>query len=346
MVEETAANGDYVLFVGTKKQAIEVIRTEAARCDMPFVCERWLGGTLTNMTTVRKSIGRMQEIEQMETDGTIEKFTKKEAVNLRREKMKLDRNLGGIRYMDSLPGVVFVIDPERERIAVKEARKLDIPIVAIIDTNCDPTLIDYPVPANDDAIKTISLITSRIADAVMSGTAKISDDIKKKKEKEKKEKVKKEEKKELERKDTRKQKPSRPEKKVEKETPEINRIKIDTDVFSEDLEEKIEKGAKPAAKKKAPGKGEEVLEKLEKEVKKEDKKAKEKKEEKPEKEKKAKKEAAVKEKKEEKEEKEEVKKEKKKAVKKSAPKSRSTASEDKKAEKKKPAKKTKTKKEE
>lgn len=262
-IEKLTSEGHYILFVGTKKQAVEVIRNEANRCDMPFVCERWLGGTLTNMLTVRKSIGRLEAIEQMEEDGTIEKFTKKEAVHLRRDKMKLERNLGGIRYMESLPGLVFVIDPEREKIAIKEARKLSIPIVAIIDTNCDPTLIDYPIPANDDAIKTISLIASKIADAVMSGSAKISDDVRKKKEKRKV--VKKEEKKE-EKIEPKKAKAPKAEKLRVKEAPAINKIQIDTEVFSEDLEEKLEKTTKQQPKKKVEKKEVVVLGEIEKEV--------------------------------------------------------------------------------
>lgn len=258
-IEDSAADGKYVLLVGTKKQAIEVIRNEALRCEMPYVCERWLGGTLTNMFTVRKSINRLQQIEQMETDGTIDKFTKKEGVGLRRQKMKLERNLGGIRDMETLPGIVFVIDPEKERIAIKEARKLNIPIVALIDTNCDPSLIDYPIPANDDAIKTIALITAKIADAVMQGSAKISDEVKKKMEKEK---VEKEEKKDIEKKEIKKPKPIKREKSRKKEAPAINKIQIDAEVFSEDLEERHEK-----EKKRALEKDKEELKEIEKPVK-------------------------------------------------------------------------------
>src|SRR5436309_9304238 len=168
----TAANGDPVLFVGTKKQAQEVIQEEARRSGMFFVTNRWLGGTLTNFKTVKGSIERLRTIEKMAEDGTFERLTKKEVLQLERERAKLEKTLGGIKNMGGLPGAVFIIDPKKEHIAVEEARKLEIPIVAITDTNCDPDLIDYVIPGNDDAIRSIKLITQRIADAVVEGTAR------------------------------------------------------------------------------------------------------------------------------------------------------------------------------
>jgi small subunit ribosomal protein S2 len=165
----TAANGDPVLFVGTKKQAQEVIQEEAKRSGMFFVTNRWLGGTLTNFKTVKGSIERLRTIEKMAEDGTFERLTKKEVLQLERERAKLEKTLGGIKNMGGLPGAVFIIDPKKEHIAVEEARKLEIPIVAITDTNCDPDVIDYVIPGNDDAIRAIKLFTGKVADACIAG---------------------------------------------------------------------------------------------------------------------------------------------------------------------------------
>jgi len=168
-VKSVAGENQGVLFVGTKKQAQETIRDEARRCDMFFVNQRWLGGTLTNYKTIRKRVLRLKELEKMEQDGTFEVLPKKEVSKLRNEMDKLERFLGGIKNMDKLPGVMFVVDPRKEKIAVAEARKLNIPVVAIVDTNCDPDEIDYIIPGNDDAIRAVKLITSKIADAVVEG---------------------------------------------------------------------------------------------------------------------------------------------------------------------------------
>ncbi|MBN2010609.1 30S ribosomal protein S2 [candidate division KSB1 bacterium] len=164
-------NGDKVLFVGTKKQARDIIRAEAERCGMFYVNERWLGGTLTNFTTVKKSIKRLKNFEKMATDGTYDKLTKKEILQIEREKEKLETVLGGIKDLNKLPGLMFVVDPKKEAIAVREADRLDIPIVALIDTNGDPDLVDYAIPGNDDAFKSINLITRTIADAVLEGAS-------------------------------------------------------------------------------------------------------------------------------------------------------------------------------
>ncbi len=168
-VKEQVMNGGTVLFVGTKRQAQDAIKTEAERCEMFYVNQRWLGGLLTNFRTIRKRIERLKELEKMEEEGMFEVLPKKEVVKLQREKGKLERYLGGIKGMDDLPDVVYVVDPRKERIAVAEANKLEIPLVAIVDTNCDPEPIDYPIPGNDDAIRSIRLITSLIADAVLEG---------------------------------------------------------------------------------------------------------------------------------------------------------------------------------
>ncbi|WP_124727557.1 30S ribosomal protein S2 [Staphylospora marina] len=168
-VRELAAGGGNVLFVGTKKQAQEAVREEATRADMFYVNHRWLGGTLTNFQTIRKRIERLHELERMEEDGTFEVLPKKEVILLKKEKAKLEKFLGGIKHMKKLPDAVFVIDPRKERIAVAEARKLGIPIVAIVDTNCDPDEIDYVIPGNDDAIRAVRLFTSKIADAILEG---------------------------------------------------------------------------------------------------------------------------------------------------------------------------------
>jgi small subunit ribosomal protein S2 len=170
VVRDLAASGGHVLFVGTKKQAQDAIREEATRCGMFHVHNRWLGGTLTNFSTIRASIDRLRKLEEMENDPKIvDALTKKEMLGLKREKDKLEQSLGGIKAMRKLPDAVFVIDPKQEEIAVKEARKLGIPVVAVIDTNCDPDMIDYKVPGNDDAIRAIRLFCSAIAEAVIEG---------------------------------------------------------------------------------------------------------------------------------------------------------------------------------
>jgi small subunit ribosomal protein S2 len=168
-LRDVAARGASVLFVGTKKQAVDTIQEEAARAGMYFVNRRWLGGTLTNFQTITKSISRLKQLEDMQATGKFEAFSKKEVLRLGREMEKLNNALMGIKGMEQLPSAVFVIDPKKERIAVQEARRLGIPVVAIVDTNCDPDEIDYPIPGNDDAIRAIRLITSRLADAILDG---------------------------------------------------------------------------------------------------------------------------------------------------------------------------------
>ncbi len=163
------SRGRKILFVGTKKQAQEVIRTEADRIGMPFVSDRWLGGMLTNFQTIRKSLRRMETLQRHEADGTAAQLKKKERLMRSRELEKLDRVLGGIADLGRLPGALFVVDIRREHIAVDEARKLDIPIIAMLDSNCDPDLVDFPIPANDDAMKSIALVTRHIADAAAEG---------------------------------------------------------------------------------------------------------------------------------------------------------------------------------
>ena len=158
-----------ILFVGTKKQAQEAVKEEALKSGMFYVNERWLGGMMTNFATIRKSINRLKELEAMEEDGTFEVLSKKEVLALKREQEKLEKSLGGIKDMEELPGALFIVDPRKERIAVAEAKKLNIPIVAIVDTNCDPDEIDYVIPGNDDAIRAVKLLTSRMADAVIEG---------------------------------------------------------------------------------------------------------------------------------------------------------------------------------
>lgn len=170
-VSELARAGKTILFVGTKKQAQEIIKTEAIRCGMPFITHRWLGGMLTNFSTVRKSISRMEEIEKMKQDGTFGEITKKEGLMLDREREKLEQTLGGIANMNRLPGAIFVVDTIKEHIAINEAVKLNIPIIAMVDTNSDPDIPDYIVPANDDSARTIQLITSLVADAIIEGNA-------------------------------------------------------------------------------------------------------------------------------------------------------------------------------
>lgn len=170
-IAKLARAGKTILFVGTKKQSQDIVKTEAIRCGMPYITHRWLGGMLTNFSTVRKSIGRMEEIDRMSSDGTYEELTKKEALMLDREREKLEQTLGGIANMNRLPGAVFIVDTIKEHIAVKEAVKLHIPIVAMVDTNCDPDVPDYIIPCNDDSARTIQLIAAKVADAVIEGNA-------------------------------------------------------------------------------------------------------------------------------------------------------------------------------
>ncbi|MBX6350982.1 MAG: 30S ribosomal protein S2 [Clostridia bacterium] len=168
-VREVALAGGQILFIGTKKQAQETIAEEAERCGMPYVNQRWLGGMLTNFPTIRKRLARLEELAAMEETGYFDRLAKKEAARLRHELERLRKFLGGIRGLDRLPSAVYVVDPRKENIAVTEARKLGIPVVAIADTNCDPDEIDYPIPGNDDAIRAVRLITSKMADAVLEG---------------------------------------------------------------------------------------------------------------------------------------------------------------------------------
>ena len=168
-VREVSAEGGNILFVGTKKQAQESIREEATRCGMHFVNARWLGGMLTNFRTIRRRIDRMEQINKMREDGTFDMLPKKEVAKLELELEKLEKFLGGVKEMGSLPKAMFIVDPRKERIAVSEARKLNIPIVAIVDTNCDPDEIDYVIPGNDDAIRAVKLIAGAMADAVLEG---------------------------------------------------------------------------------------------------------------------------------------------------------------------------------
>ena len=168
-VTATVARGDSVLFVGTKKQAQEVVRDQALRCGMYHMTHRWLGGTLTNFRTVKQSVDRLRNIDRMFTDGTTEALTKKETLRLFRERDKLESNLGGIKSMQHLPGVIFIVDTNKEHIAVAEAKKLGIKIIGIVDTNSDPDGIDFPIPGNDDAIRAIELFASRVADAAIAG---------------------------------------------------------------------------------------------------------------------------------------------------------------------------------
>ena len=172
-IKSVAADNGTVLFVGTKRSAREAIRTEAARCGMPFVSHRWLGGMLTNFKTIKQSIRRLEVLQTMVEDGSVEKLTKKEVLGLRREQEKLERSLGGIKDMRHLPDVIFVIDVGHEKIAIHEARKLGIPVVAIVDTNCSPNDIDYIVPGNDDAMRAAQLYAAGVADAVLEGKASL-----------------------------------------------------------------------------------------------------------------------------------------------------------------------------
>ena len=168
-VRETVQNGGQVLFVGTKKQAQDAIEKEAKRCGEFYINQRWLGGLLTNYQTIKKRIGRLKDLEEMETDGRFDVLPKKEVIGLRHERERLEKFLGGIKDMNGLPDVMYVVDPKKENIAVKEAQKLGIPIVGILDTNCDPDELDYPIPGNDDAIRAVKLITETMANAVLEG---------------------------------------------------------------------------------------------------------------------------------------------------------------------------------
>ncbi len=170
-VTREVGDGGTILFVGTKRQARAIIREEAQRCSMYYVDHRWLGGMMTNFQTIKTSVERLKSIESMQADGSINKFPKKEILMMEKERIKLERNVGGIKDMRSLPSVIFVVDPKAEAIAVSEAQKLGIPIVAITDTNCDPDGIDYLIPGNDDAIKAIKLISHFVAEAVLKGRA-------------------------------------------------------------------------------------------------------------------------------------------------------------------------------
>lgn len=173
-ISNLVAEGKRVLFVGTKKQAKDIIKEEAIRCGQFYVHERWLGGSLTNFSTIRKSVKRLSNIEKMESDGTFDKITKKEGLFLTREKEKLNSVLAGVVEMTRLPGALFVVDVKKEAIAVKEANRLGIPVFAIVDTNCDPDGIDYVIPANDDALKSVQVITKALADAIIEGKERAS----------------------------------------------------------------------------------------------------------------------------------------------------------------------------
>ena len=168
-IKEQAEEGKTILFVGTKKQAQECVREAAQKCGMFYVDQRWLGGMLTNFGTIRKRIERLKELETMQEDGTFNLLTKKEVILLKKEIEKLEKNLGGIKEMDKLPGVIFLVDPKKERIAILEAKKLNIPLVGLVDTNCNPEEVDYPIPGNDDAIRAVKLIADVIANAVIEG---------------------------------------------------------------------------------------------------------------------------------------------------------------------------------
>ena len=168
-IRDVSLEGKDVLFVGTKKQAQEAIAEEAQRVEMFYVNNRWLGGMLTNFKTIRKSIDRLYQLEKMEQDGTFELLPKKEVLRLRKEMERLEKNFGGIKEMKKMPGAVFVVDPRKEKIAIAEAKKLNIPVVAIVDTNCDPEEVDYVIPGNDDAIRAVKLIVETIANAVLEG---------------------------------------------------------------------------------------------------------------------------------------------------------------------------------
>ena len=176
-VKEVSETGKPILFVGTKKQAQEAIKEEAERCGMFYVNERWLGGMLTNYKTIKTRINKLRELERMEEDGTFDVLPKKEVIKLRAEKEKLEKNLGGIKEMPELPGAMFVVDPRKENIAIQEAHRLGIPVVGIVDTNCDPEELDFPIPGNDDAIRAVKLITGAMATAVIEGRQGAEEEI-------------------------------------------------------------------------------------------------------------------------------------------------------------------------
>ena len=172
---ELTASGKTILFVGTKRQAQDAVAEEATRAGMPYINQRWLGGLLTNWTTVQKSVKRLQELDEMATDGRYDLLTKKEVIKLERERKHLQANLAGIKSMKRLPDALFIVDSNNEQIAVKEARKLGIPVVAVVDTNCDPTVVDYVIPGNDDALRAIRLFTSKVADSAAEGVNMLTD---------------------------------------------------------------------------------------------------------------------------------------------------------------------------
>jgi small subunit ribosomal protein S2 len=176
-IREVAAAGGKILFVGTKKQAQESVAEEAVRCGMYYINQRWLGGTLTNFATIQKRVARLHQLEEMENDGTFDILPKKEVILLRKEKERLEKFLGGIKNMKELPDAIFVIDPRKERIAVAEARKLGIPLVGIVDTNCDPDEIDYVIPGNDDAIRAVKLLTAKMADAILEANQGAGEEV-------------------------------------------------------------------------------------------------------------------------------------------------------------------------
>lgn len=181
-MKEISATGEQILFAGTKNQAKEIIQNEAIRCGMPYIAERWLGGTLTNFSTIKKSIRHLENLEKMVLDGTVENLTKKERLGINREIGKMKLVFSGIQDLKRIPAALFLVDIRAQEIAVREAKKLDIPIFAIVDTNCDPELIDYPIPGNDDSSKSIGLITKLMADAVMEGKSILEAKIQEKEE--------------------------------------------------------------------------------------------------------------------------------------------------------------------
>ncbi|MFZ5774492.1 MAG: 30S ribosomal protein S2 [Thermodesulfobacteriota bacterium] len=174
VITSVAAKGGTILFVGTKRQAQDIIKEEAERCGMYYVNNRWLGGMLTNHQTIKNSVERLKRYETMQEDGTIHHYTKKEALTIQKEAVKLERNVGGIKNMKGLPAAIFIVDPKRERIAVEEANRLGIPVIALTDTNCDPRGIDHLIPGNDDAIRSIKLIVGKMADAILSGKERLA----------------------------------------------------------------------------------------------------------------------------------------------------------------------------
>ncbi len=175
-VHEVVAKGQSILFVGTKKQAHDVVKSEAIRCGEFYVVERWLGGMLTNFTTIKSSIKKLKELERMEAEGEMTQFTKKERARFERLRVKLDKNLGGIKDMNYLPGLLFVVDAKKEKIAVAEARNMGIPIIGVIDTNADPDPIDFPIAANDDAIKSIRIITKAVVESILGAKNKVTEE--------------------------------------------------------------------------------------------------------------------------------------------------------------------------